>query len=109
MRCGSTAVSSASRSPSGYHHPIGLNTWESRGGSPPPHGTTGLYHTAILYPKAAVFGFCVAVAALRSVHGEEKVREEVSGYYMALECAMVYAGMMIALPAESWEKFGRMS
>ncbi len=34
----------------GYHHHIGLNTWESRGGSPPPPGSTGLYHTAILYP-----------------------------------------------------------
>src|SRR3954454_22043627 len=34
----------------GYHHHIGLNTWASRGGSPPPPGTTGLYHTAILYP-----------------------------------------------------------
>lgn len=34
----------------GYHHHIGLNTWESQGGSPPPRGTTGLYHLAILYP-----------------------------------------------------------
>ena len=34
----------------GYHHHIGLNTWESKGGSPPPAGTTGLYHLAILYP-----------------------------------------------------------
>jgi catechol 2,3-dioxygenase len=34
----------------GYHHHIGLNTWESRGGAPPPQGTTGLYHLAILYP-----------------------------------------------------------
>src|SRR3954454_17820081 len=34
----------------GYHHHIGLNTWESLGGSPPPAGSTGLYHTAILYP-----------------------------------------------------------
>jgi catechol 2,3-dioxygenase len=34
----------------GYHHHIGLNTWESLGGSPPPSGTTGLYHLAILYP-----------------------------------------------------------
>lgn len=34
----------------GYHHHIGLNTWESRGGSPPAPGTTGLYHVAILYP-----------------------------------------------------------
>jgi catechol 2,3-dioxygenase len=35
----------------GYHHHLGLNTWESKGGSPPPKGTTGLYHTAILYPE----------------------------------------------------------
>ena len=34
----------------GYHHQIGLNTWESLGGSPPPPGSTGLFHTAILYP-----------------------------------------------------------
>jgi catechol 2,3-dioxygenase len=37
----------------GYHHHIGLNTWESRGASPPPLGTTGLYHLAILYPTRA--------------------------------------------------------
>jgi len=37
----------------GYHHHIGLNTWESAGGSPPPAGTTGLYHVAILYPTRA--------------------------------------------------------
>ena len=34
----------------GYHHHIGLNTWESRGGSPPPPGSTGLYHVAVRYP-----------------------------------------------------------
>ena len=38
----------------GYHHHIGLNTWESKGGSPPPSGTTGLYHVAILYPTRAL-------------------------------------------------------
>ena len=37
----------------GYHHHIGLNTWESAGGSPPPPGATGLYHVAILYPSRA--------------------------------------------------------
>ena len=37
----------------GYHHHIGLNTWESEGGSPPPQGTTGLFHVAILYPARA--------------------------------------------------------
>jgi catechol 2,3-dioxygenase len=37
----------------GYHHHIGLNTWESRGGQPPARGTTGLFHTAILYPTRA--------------------------------------------------------
>jgi catechol 2,3-dioxygenase len=40
----------------GYHHHIGLNTWESRGGSPPPLGTTGLYHVAIRYPDRATLG-----------------------------------------------------
>ena len=37
----------------GYHHHIGLNTWESKGGTPPAPGTTGLFHTAILYPTRA--------------------------------------------------------
>ncbi len=37
-----------------YHHHLALNTWESKGGSPPPPGTTGLYHTAILYPTRAL-------------------------------------------------------
>jgi catechol 2,3-dioxygenase len=37
----------------GYHHHIGLNTWESAGGAPPPPGSTGLYHVAILYPDRA--------------------------------------------------------
>jgi catechol 2,3-dioxygenase len=46
----------------GYHHHIGLNTWESAGGSPPPTGTTGLYHLAILYPTRALL-----VDALRRV------------------------------------------
>ena len=38
----------------GYHHHLGLNTWESRGGSAPPPGSTGLYHVAILYPTRAL-------------------------------------------------------
>jgi catechol 2,3-dioxygenase len=37
----------------GYHHHIGLNTWESAGGAPPPEGSTGLFHIAILYPSRA--------------------------------------------------------
>lgn len=40
----------------GYHHHIGLNTWESRGGTPPPKGHTGLYHSAFLYPDRASLG-----------------------------------------------------
>jgi catechol 2,3-dioxygenase len=40
----------------GYHHTLGFNTWESRGGSPPPSGTTGLYHVAIRYPTRAALG-----------------------------------------------------
>jgi catechol 2,3-dioxygenase len=50
MRYGTEA---AFISAGGYHHHIGLNTWESLGGSPPPPGTTGLYHVAILYPSRA--------------------------------------------------------
>jgi len=42
--------SAAFLSAGGYHHHIGLNTWESLGGQPPPRGTTGLYHLALLYP-----------------------------------------------------------
>ncbi len=42
--------SAAFVSAGGYHHHIGLNTWESRGGHPPADGTTGLFHLAILYP-----------------------------------------------------------
>src|SRR3984957_18405991 len=50
QRYGSSA---AFISAGGYHHHIGFNTWESLGGSPPPPGATGLYHTAILYPTRA--------------------------------------------------------
>ncbi|MEQ3624890.1 MAG: VOC family protein [Celeribacter sp.] len=44
----------------GYHHHIGLNTWESAGGTPPPPGHTGLYHTAFLYPDRASLGAVLA-------------------------------------------------
>jgi catechol 2,3-dioxygenase len=47
----------------GYHHHIGLNTWESKGGPPPAPGTTGLFHTAILYPTRAALA-----DALHRVH-----------------------------------------
>jgi catechol 2,3-dioxygenase len=48
--------SAAFISAGGYHHHIGLNTWESSGGKPPAAGTTGLYHLAILYPERAALG-----------------------------------------------------
>jgi IS4 transposase len=67
------------------------------------------------YPKAALFAFCVALvsydvlstlkAALRSVHGEEVVAEEVSGYYVADEIQMTHRGMMIAIPEDEWVVF----
>jgi hypothetical protein len=72
----------------------------------------------LCYPKAALFGSCVALvaynvlavtkAALRAVHGEKKIEEEVSGYYLALEWEAVYTGMMIAIPAEEWVCFREM-
>ena len=49
----------------GYHHHLGLNTWESRGGSPPPPGTTGLYHFAVNYPTRRD----LAVALVRLLDG----------------------------------------
>jgi hypothetical protein len=70
------------------------------------------------YPKAALFGFCLALtaynavslvkASLRSIHGHEKVESEVSWYYLCLHISKVYAGMMIAVPAKHWEVFRRL-
>jgi len=67
------------------------------------------------YPPAALFGFCVAAAcynilaavkgALRAAHGEDKVHEEVSNYYLTDEIHGTYRGMMIALPAVEWQPF----
>jgi len=71
------------------------------------------------YPKAALFGFCVALiaynvmsvvqAALRSVHGADVIEQQVSGYYVADELSSVYQGMMIAIPEKRWQIFSRMS
>jgi hypothetical protein len=71
------------------------------------------------YPKAALFAFCLALmvfnavslmkAALRAVHGQKKVTEEVSGYYLALEIQHTYDGMMIAVPAPYWNVFREMT
>ena len=71
------------------------------------------------YPKAALFGFCVALvaynvlavvkASLRSVHGEQKIANEVSGYYLAGHLARTYDGMMISIPEEEWVIFQSMS
>ncbi len=67
------------------------------------------------YPKAALFAFCVALVAynvlstlkgaLRSVHGDEVVAEDVSGYYVADEIRMTQRGMMIAIPEDEWVVF----
>ena len=54
----------------GYHHHIGLNTWESKGGHPPPPGTTGLFHTAILYPTRPA----LADALHRVIAGRHRAR-----------------------------------
>lgn len=51
----------------GYHHHLGLNTWESAGASPPPEGHTGLYHAAFLYPDRAALGAVVARAIAAGV------------------------------------------
>jgi len=71
------------------------------------------------YPKAALFGFCVALvaynvlavvkAALRSVHGEHKIANEVSGYFLAGHLQRTYEGMMISIPEQEWVIFQAMS
>ena len=73
----------------------------------------------LAYPKAALFGFCLALvaynvlaivlAALRGVHGQERVDDEVSLYYLANEVATTYHGMMSAIPEGEWDVFSRMS
>jgi catechol 2,3-dioxygenase len=52
----------------GYHHHIGLNTWESAGGAPPPPGTTGLYHLAILYPTRAALADALRRLIAAGIH-----------------------------------------
>jgi hypothetical protein len=71
------------------------------------------------YPQAALFGFCVALiaynvlavvkAALRCVHGEEKIRNEVSGYYIAGEISRTHEGMQVAIDSEEWAVFQTMT
>lgn len=71
------------------------------------------------YPQAALFGFCVALvaynalavvwAALRAVHGEKTVDEQLSGYYIANEIAETHRGMMIAIAAIHWQVFVTMT
>jgi hypothetical protein len=70
------------------------------------------------YPKAALFAFCLALAAynglqvvkasLGAVHGRKTVEEKVSGYYMGTEIASTYAGMMLAIPPRAWRVFADM-
>lgn len=70
---------------------------------------------ALGYPKAALFGFCLALmaynavsimkAALRGVHGRETIEQDLSAYYLALEIAQTYDGMMVAIPSPHWTIF----
>jgi len=65
----------------GYHHHIGLNTWDSAGGTPPPPGHTGLYHTAFLYPDRRALAQALARALRAEVlldgHADHGVSEAV--------------------------------
>ncbi len=71
------------------------------------------------YPKAALFGFCVALvaynalavvkAALRTIHGEETIANDLSGYYLAGNIARTYDGMTVAIPEQEWTVFRTMS
>jgi len=71
------------------------------------------------YPKAALFGFCLALmayhavsiikAALRAVHGRETAQQKISSYYLSLEISQTYEGMMIAIPAAKWQIFSTLT
>ena len=73
----------------------------------------------LAYPKAALFGFCVALlafnvlsvvkAALRAIHGVHQIEDKLSGYYLADEIAGTYRGMMLAIPEEHWEVFAALT
>jgi IS4 transposase len=73
----------------------------------------------LAYPKAALFGFCLALvaynvlavvlAALRGVHGQDKIDQELSLYYVANEIATTHNGMMIAIPESEWRIFSTMT
>jgi catechol 2,3-dioxygenase len=65
QRYGTQAVFLASGS---YHHHIALNTWESLGGSPPPHGSTGLFHLAILFPTRAQLADALRKVTAAGIH-----------------------------------------
>jgi IS4 transposase len=72
----------------------------------------------LAYPKAALFGFCMALiaynllavlkAAMRSVHGTNKIEAGISNYYLADEIRRVYDGMMIAIPPAHWQPFAQL-
>ena len=75
--------------------------------------------TTLGYPKAALFAFCIALvsyilmavgkAALTCIHGQEKIDNEVSGYYIAHELSQMYPGMMVVLPQPEWKIFNQIS
>ena len=58
----------------GYHHHIGLNTWHSKGGSPPPPGTTGLFHVAIRYPTRRALADALRRLAEAGVAARRRLR-----------------------------------
>jgi hypothetical protein len=74
---------------------------------------------ALAYPRAALFGFCLALmaynavsvlkAALRAVHGRETVQQDVSAYSLSLELSQTYDGMMVAIPSPHWTLFRTLS
>jgi len=73
----------------------------------------------LCYPKASLFAFCLGLlacnavallkASLRAAHGEEKVTQTLSAYYLVLEIRQTYAGMMVAIPPATWEVFSSLT
>ena len=82
------------------------------------HGNHNSEINTLGYPKAAIFGFCIALvtynvlsvmkAAMQKVHGVEVVEKQISGYYIAHEISGTHIGLEIAIPEEEWQAFRTM-
>ena len=88
----------------GYHHHIGLNTWESKGGSPPAPGTTGLFHTAIVYPTRAALAEALRRVRQGGIHLDAASNHGVSEALYLRDPDQNGVELYWDRPAEEWPR-----